>query len=79
MRREKPRGGKVLMPRPSKERDVLKAFYESDRDKSVAEIADKTGLTRRTVNNHIDMLLANGDIEKTREVGNADMYEITWY
>ena len=49
---------------------------ESDRDLNATEIARLAGIDRTTFYEHVEDLLAYGMIEKTRTVGNSQMYRI---
>lgn len=65
------------MPRPDAKDRVHEAFLEMENDSTPGEIADKSGVSRRTAKKWIERLLAEGKIEKTREVGRTNLYQIT--
>lgn len=64
------------MPRPKKKRKVLKAFYETEKDATIEDIADKAGVNRRTAKKWIDKLMGQGDVVKSREIGRTSLYRL---
>lgn len=49
---------------------------ESDRDITITDIANLSGMSRSAVYDHIDDLLSLNVVHKTREIGGSPMYEI---
>lgn len=54
---------------------IEKALKNAERDLSINEIAEKTNLTRQTVSKYVTVLVAEGRLECTREVGNARFFQ----
>lgn len=56
---------------------IVETFAENYNDKLyVADIARMTGITRITVDNHVNRLLSEGVIEKKNKVGKAQLYQL---
>lgn len=56
---------------------ILATFLaDPDFDHNVTDIARLSGVTRKTVYNHLDDLLELGVVEKTRETGGSPRYKI---
>lgn len=52
------------------------ALSEPDQDLNVTELAELSGVTRKTVYEHIDEIVALGVLEETREVAGSKMYQV---
>ena len=55
---------------------ILECFKNTNRDLTLKEIAEKTGLTRTTVRTYLVYLLATGKIEETRQIGKSKFYKL---
>lgn len=64
----------IHLPQKAKQK-ILKKLKESyPTDLSIGEIAKKTGLSRTTVSTYLKVLIAEGKIVHTRNVGKAVFY-----
>ncbi len=60
----------------AKSRIIAAVLSEADQDLNVTQIAELAGVTRKTVYEHIDDLVALGVIEHTRDVAGSKMYQV---
>lgn len=51
--------------------EIMETVEKSDKDLSIKEIAEKTGMHRNTVSKYVTVLNAEGKLKVTRRVGNA--------
>lgn len=54
---------------------ILTTLKNSERDLSIKEIAERTGLNRMTVGKWLGILQERQEVIKTREVGRAKFYD----
>lgn len=57
-------------------RILVALLSESDRDLNATEVSRLAGIDRSTFDDHVEDLLAYGVVEKTRQVGNSQMYRL---
>lgn len=56
---------------------IIAAFLDThDRDIHISELAERSGVARSTIYDHIDELVEHGAVTETREMGDMQMYQI---
>jgi predicted transcriptional regulator len=61
----------------SKKDKIYDSIKKNQKDMSIQEIADDSGISRETVSKYVGILEAEGKIRLSRIIGKAKLYELS--